>query len=136
MRRFSRSTFAAAFVEFCRDFNIRCFSQFNGGLRHSCGKVSHILGIVVDTPGVKVIHLGNLEFYRFENIRRVAFEKHVCLIWKDRMPSGMDVYSFVSRFAEALGDNPTEVIFSIDIESFDDAFRLKKAWIDILCRVP
>lgn len=124
------------YIEFCRGYNIQCFSPFDGGLWHSCGKVSHILGIVVDTPGVKAIHLGNPELYRFEDIRRITFEKRICLVWKDRMPSGVDVHSFVARFAEALGDNPTGIIFSIDVESFDDAIRLKRAWIDTFHRIP
>lgn len=124
------------YVEFCRDYNVKCLSPFNGGLWHSCGKASHILGIVLDTYGVKAIHLGNPELYRFEDIRKITFDKHVCLVWKDRIPSGVDVYRFVHRFAEALGDNPTGAIFSIDVESFEEALKLKKAWIDTFYRMP
>ncbi|MEM4461877.1 MAG: uroporphyrinogen decarboxylase family protein [Candidatus Bathyarchaeia archaeon] len=123
------------YIEFCKDFNIRCLSPFNGGLWHSCGKVSHILSIVLDTPGVKAIHLGNPELYRFEDIRRLTFEKRVCLVWKDRIPYGADVECFIDRFIKALGDNPTGVIFSIDVESFEDAIKLKKAWVDAFYRM-
>jgi hypothetical protein len=124
------------YMEFCRDYNIRCLSPFGGGLWHSCGKVSHILSIVLDTPKVKAIHLGNPEFYRFEDIRKLTFEKRVCLVWKDRMPSGLDVYDFVRKFAEALGDDRTGVIFSVDVESFEVALKLREAWIDIFDRMP
>jgi hypothetical protein len=85
---------------------------------------------------VKAIHLGNPELYRFEDIRKLTFERRICLVWKDRMPSGLDVYDFVRKFAEALGDDKTGVIFSVDVESFEDALKLKEAWMDIFSRMP
>ncbi|MEM1559537.1 MAG: hypothetical protein QXH79_04660, partial [Candidatus Bathyarchaeia archaeon] len=73
--------------------------------------------------------------YRFEDIRRLTFEKRVCLVWKDRIPYGADVECFIDRFIKALGENPTGVIFSIDVESFEDAIKLKEAWVDAFYRM-
>jgi len=114
--------------EFCVTFNSRCLEPFSGGMWHSCGKISHILPIVTETKGVKAITLGNPEMHNFRDVRRVTFEKGICLVWKDILAENSRVDEFVEGFIQALDGEYRGVIFSIDVYSLEKANKLKLEW--------
>lgn len=116
------------FREFCVPLNSRCLEPFGGGMWHSCGKVSQLLPLVLETDGVKAVHLGNPEMHSFRDVRRMTLKKGICLVWKDILPENSEIEKFVNRFVQALDGEYTGVIFSIDVQSLEEALKLKGLW--------
>ena len=116
------------YKEFCAPSNTKCLEPFRGGMWHSCGRVSHLLPLVLETDGVRAVQLGNPEMHSFREVRRMTLENEICLVWKEILPQNSDIEKFVDKFVQALDGEYRGVIFSLDAFSLEEAEKLKTTW--------
>jgi hypothetical protein len=124
------------YKEFCVPFNSRCLEPFGGGMWHSCGRVSHLLPAVVGIKGVRAVTLGNPEMHIFQEVRRMTFEKGICLVWKEILQKNSEIDKFVHKMVEALQGEYRGIIFSLDVSSLEEAEKLKLEWQKAFSKIP
>jgi hypothetical protein len=80
--------------------------------------------------------LGNPEMHVFQEVRKVTFEKGICLVWKEILQRNCKIDKFVHKLVETLNGEYRGIIFSLDVSSLEEAEKLKLEWQNAFLKTP
>jgi len=102
------------YEEFCQPYNIRAFQPFEGGTMLVCGEASHILGIVLETPGVRGVIYWSSNIDDLSDVYEEAAQRKIAVMWYGDVPE------------ESLEEVSTGVIVKRQVKSLQEAEEIQR----------